>query len=38
MIHAFVIDEQINDKTEIFLKALKKYLKAAIAKVLSKNL
>ena len=23
MIHAFVIDEQINDKTEIFLKALK---------------
>lgn len=37
MIHAFVIDEQINDKTEIFLKALKKISKGSNSKSLIKK-
>ena len=37
MIHAFVIDEQINNKTEIFLKALKKISKGSNSKSLIKN-
>ena len=37
MIHAFVIDEQTNDKTEIFLKALKKIAKGINSKSLFKK-